>query len=682
MNIYEKKLHESGISPDDAKLLGLEFLSAADTEKLGHQALASIKLNYFATDGVTLLKDCEGSDDYYRLRYLETPTASHFDAVLEKKRFPKYMQPKNTIPVAYFPKGFGIKWHDIVSNVKKRLVITEGEFKAAKACKHGFPTIGLGGVYSWRSKRRGIELIESLKNIDWCKREVVIVFDSDFNDNPQICTAINDLSAVLARRGAITKIGMLPHGAEKVGIDDFMVKQAGHENKSFEKILQYAQPLGMTEVLHNLNDRYILSINPLCVIDTKKEMILRTNDFGDIIEAKEQYLEHILTKEGKIAPKLSSAGKAWLTWPMRNQVDTIVYEPSKPNIYKDSNNLRYYNEFAGWKVKPVKGDTTLFTTLIDFLFQNHPKEIKEWFLCWLAYPLQHAGVKLGSSCLFHSPQTGTGKSMVGYSIGKIYCDAFSEIKQHDLTSTRNDWAVKKQFVMADDISGINNRHTIDRWNTMITQKYITIDIKYKPAYAIRDCINYYMTSNQPDALFISQYDRRFFVLNVGYERLDPKFYQVHYDKWLHSDKIGPALFHYFLNEVDTTNFRPNAHPPMTQDKINMIEDSQSELGGWVRQLQLFPESILKDSNRDIFSTVELIYMYDKLGNKNTTSNGLGRELARQGFRRANGGKPIRLSKTNVGRYYIVRNVEKWVGANHPKIVEHINQNVLANIVNY
>ncbi len=62
---------------------------------------------------------------------------------------PKYKQPKDTPNHIYFPLSF----IDVLKKTNYRyVIITEGEKKAAAACKAGFPTVGVGGVDSWRNR--------------------------------------------------------------------------------------------------------------------------------------------------------------------------------------------------------------------------------------------------------------------------------------------------------------------------------------------------------------------------------------------------------------------------------------------------------------------------------------------------------------------------------------------------
>jgi hypothetical protein len=69
------------------------------------------------------------------------------------KNVAKYRQPVASSTHLYFPRGF-YKLTNPENNILKRRVIfiTEGEKKAALACKLGLPCVALGGVDAWRNR--------------------------------------------------------------------------------------------------------------------------------------------------------------------------------------------------------------------------------------------------------------------------------------------------------------------------------------------------------------------------------------------------------------------------------------------------------------------------------------------------------------------------------------------------
>lgn len=178
----------------------------------------------------------------------------------------KYKQLKNTSNHVYYPPNF----LDTVKKAKTNYVIlTEGEKKAACACKAGFPAVAFGGVDSWRNRMLllpkdtefspysynkallGAKLpasgwdmeavvadnvaqgFEELANfLKDNKLHAVIIYDSDETTSvsgmkPQVQKAASELGFELRRRGVPTyyiRQLILPtiDTLGKTGLDDFL----------------------------------------------------------------------------------------------------------------------------------------------------------------------------------------------------------------------------------------------------------------------------------------------------------------------------------------------------------------------------------------------------------------------------------------------------------------------------
>lgn len=124
----------------------------------------------------------------------------------------------------------------IKSDASKPLIITEGEKKAAKACQEGFPTLGLGGVSSWQTKKTDSKVIADFDLINWINRLVYLIFDSDLSRNKDVRMAMDRLKKYLESRGARVICKFLPEdGNEKIGLDDFLVAKG---NDALRKLLE------------------------------------------------------------------------------------------------------------------------------------------------------------------------------------------------------------------------------------------------------------------------------------------------------------------------------------------------------------------------------------------------------------------------------------------------------------
>ena len=108
-----------------------------------------------------------------------------------------------------------------------RFIVTEGELKAAKACIEGFPTIALGGVWSFSNDKKALP--PELKQIMWAERQVYIAFDSDAATNHKVYEAMRRLANLLIERGAKVFQMVLPNVVEdgKTGLDDLLITDCG-----------------------------------------------------------------------------------------------------------------------------------------------------------------------------------------------------------------------------------------------------------------------------------------------------------------------------------------------------------------------------------------------------------------------------------------------------------------------
>lgn len=212
-----KDLERSGLYRIDADRMGLRPVSAAEAKWLGHDHRPGYLIPYFGPDGK------RRSKDFDRIRYLSVTGTQH-----------RYGQLKDTPPQVYFPTTLNGGWEKLIDDPTKPIVITEGEKKAAKACKEGIATIGLGGVWSFKSKRWGKEFLDDLERIKWKGRSVEIVYDSDILIKPNVHLALTELSRLLLDRGAaVSVVSLAAKDDEKVGLDDFLI---AHGRKAYDKL--------------------------------------------------------------------------------------------------------------------------------------------------------------------------------------------------------------------------------------------------------------------------------------------------------------------------------------------------------------------------------------------------------------------------------------------------------------
>jgi hypothetical protein len=138
----------------------------------------------------------------------------------------KYLQAKASGVHLYLPAGIQIQNDEPI-------YITEGEKKALKAFQEGFSCLGLGGIWNWKTNGED-KPIKELLSIPLMDREVYLVPDNDFVENPSVMLAVYRLGEELEKLGANVQVICLPASDEKVGLDDFLV--AGEVLKELKTI--------------------------------------------------------------------------------------------------------------------------------------------------------------------------------------------------------------------------------------------------------------------------------------------------------------------------------------------------------------------------------------------------------------------------------------------------------------
>jgi hypothetical protein len=567
----------------------------------------------------------------------------------------------------FFHAGYG--WEAVFTTAGADVVLVEGEKKAIAGCKAGLNTIGLGGVWSWKSKASGVSLLPELAAMSWAGRPVYLCFDSDASTNTDVAKALAALSETLTALGAKVATATMPEEVrgEKVGLDDFIVKHgidAVHQH-----LAKHAGYGELTAKLWAFNARFAVIHDPATVLDEEAhdsldlpaQRLLNPTTFKKVLFANVQAVV-AETVGGEDKAKPVAVAEKWLEWPARRQYEHLTYAPGEPRVL---NHGSRYNSWMGLAVEPRKGCVKPWAMALDHIFKDSPREHRLWFERWMGWPLKHLGAKLSSAVgIWGKP--GRGKSVLAEKVlATIYGSNFASIAQQDLEGSFNGWAVGRQFVLVDEVSAEDSRTRGHRFKKMITQTEMQVNVKFIPGYSLPDHVNYYMTSNSPRAFHVEDDDRRFFIHHAPDEQLPREFWNDFVDRWLgfhNAPKYGPgpaALLHYFMHDLDYGDFDPKAPPPMTASKEEMIEIARHPCEDWLRHFAE-TEHFKTRGGREIYSIGELCLLYRGTGGRGADSmapNIFGAHLSGAGMPR----KLVRAGE-DVHRLVAVANTGKWATA--------------------
>jgi hypothetical protein len=588
-------LARSGLNADDGRLMRLEPKDSewAD-ENLGIPR-AGYVIPYFDSEGGRI-------DEMYRFRFTEFTPARTFGGKTVEIDQIKYTQPAGTRPYAYFSRR--IEWGKALAEKERRIIFTEGEKKAEAACKAGMLCIGLGGVYAFRSASREWFFLPELDAIDWKDRLVDICYDSDVMVKKEVYAALTALTEQLVKRGAtVSFIFLEPEGDnDKIGLDDFLVL---HGAKAFYALDR--QQSKLSEAFNILNSQAAF-LETLGVYWS----------FEHRVQMGEQHARTMLSPKATlvIPPTKNAAAREipafekWMHHKFRRTLRTIVYAPGNVRSITVDGDV---NLWQAPKLKPKRGAVGPWLDLVKYIFRE--QEYVDWFLQWLAYPLQVPGTKHYTAVFVCGEKQGSGKSFILTPLGRlIYGDNFCNLTNEMLSSTFNGEEANKQLIQIDEIyvPGKDERRVgvMSKLKDMITRERNSINEKHDKRYTVTDHINYYITSNHPDALPLDPEDRRFFVIRAPEEKKDAGFYHE-LDTQFQTGPIAQHILHYLLNKVDISKFNPKAPALHTEYRAEIIQGAFDFLDEFADRVATNPDEIInrRDITRVLCTAADLLDTY-------------------------------------------------------------------------
>jgi hypothetical protein len=588
--LFEAKCEEWGIAKEDRFRFGesltrKQTAALTKTDHFSGWPVPSIKIYHYGLDGKRT--------DFLQLRF---SIVSSKDVPIEGAPTFRYWHVAGVPTQPNFPNVPDTDWNAIAANTSIKVSCTEGSAKAWMLTKAGHPCIAISGVWAFESRRNGQFFLPELERIDWRGREVEVCYDSDIREKSGVLAACAALMGELLNRGAKSCSVLLP-GPEN-GVDEYLKV---HGVKKYEELER--ELFALTKPLYAFNERVALLRRPHAMID------LDTGEFSPVAEAKTWFKnKHVIVfgRDGKARSKPTI--EAWLEWPLRKGFEGTNYLPGQPREVG-----RTWNSWPGWPTKAVKGDISLWDQLMIHIFgeDEEGRKARKYFEQWCAYPIKYPGVKLFAASVFLSRIQGSGKSLTFNVLGSVYGPNFGEIGPEQLKNPFNEYLIGKQFVLGDEITNRKNlRIEAEPLKRMVTRETVEINSKNLRQYTISDRVNWALTSNHLDAVFLDDKDRRFFIWTVRGGEL-PKGLRDRLVEWWKSGQSARALRWYFENEVDLTGFDPHAPALMTPAKESAIGAGMSDLETWAADLKADPMPLLRAGSenfkeRDLWRLAELV----------------------------------------------------------------------------
>lgn len=270
-----------------------------------------------------------------------------------------------------------------------------------------------------------------------------------------------------------------------------------------------------------------------------------------------------------LGPLRSAAGKSlvrmWLEHPGRRTVlpEQVGFDPA------GTNDQVVCNLWGGWPTVAKQGECGALLRILEHLCsrEDKPREVFNWVLRWLAFPLQHPGAKMQTALLIHGPE-GTGKNTVFGAVRQAYGRYGFTFTQVELESQFNGIFSGKLFGIGNEVvSRAELYHQQGRMRNMITESEWPINEKNLPARMEQNHCNMVFFSNRIDIAKLDPDDRRYCVIWTP----DPADASLYLEAKAELEAGGAAALHWhLLHDVQLGGFNEHTKPPMTRAKRELI----------------------------------------------------------------------------------------------------------------
>jgi len=253
-----------------------------------------------------------------------------------------------------------------------------------------------------------------------------------------------------------------------------------------------------------------------------------------------------------------------------------------PPLYCPEN---VYNLWNGWPIEKIPLDTSVSYEPIMKLFNSvcgHNDEVVEYLLNWFAHKVQYPGKKSMVAIVLYTQEEGTGKTSIAEGIfGKFFMDKaydymMSTSQMEDIVG-KFSTAGEKLSATCNEINLGETSKFMNQIKGFITDPKFNKEIKGVQSETIDNVCDVIFTTNNPNAIKISQADRRFQVIEPdGSVANNIEFFTpIHIA--LNDDKVMRHFFE-FLKNRDISKFVPTRDRVMTavqkEFKINTLSTIQ------------------------------------------------------------------------------------------------------------
>lgn len=275
-------------------------------------------------------------------------------------------------------------------------------------------------------------------------------------------------------------------------------------------------------------------------------------------------------------PVLRPAGQWWINHSLRRQYDTIIFAPGReiPEAY---------NLWQGFACEAIPGVCDLFLNHVRQNLCLDNEEHNNYLLGWLARCVQQPDCP-GEVAIVLRGEMGTGKSFFAKTFGSLFGRHFIQVSDpKHLVGSFNSHLRDAVVLFGDEAFWAGDKKHESVLKSLITEENLSIESKGVDLFSAPNYTHTILASNSEWVVPAGTNERRFFVLNVGSNKMqDKKYFSAMQAEMNNGGR--EALLHFLLN-YDISNFEVREVPKTSGLQDQKLLSLSPEEMWWFEKLE-------------------------------------------------------------------------------------------------
>jgi hypothetical protein len=571
-----------------------------------------------------------------------------------QKGLPKYLTPKGAGTQIFFPPQVLTAYHE--KRYIKTLIVTEGEFKAFKACMHGLYCVGTQGIHNTHElDQKGNKILntELAELIRACQvKNIILLFDNDcltvayeadkdmFKRPNSFYSAVRNFREYSKPFECDVYFAHLKTDLVSKGIDDLLCDQKDRELAIINDLLSLKQNSDYFTTL-NVTDKSLTKIKAHFAItsvddfyveyegiigeklfrycgfyyqsDGKGPKLLVSDEINNFIRVGDEYYERIQKPDrtGKLVHSLEKRNKTTITDDYTRAAIRYIRKYKAFCLVPSHTNFRQeiefcYNAYHQLTHRQQPGICEQSLAIVKHIFQGQYEFGLDYIQLLFTRPDQLLPI-----LLIQSEKRGTGKSTFGQWLIEIFQANAAKLSNQDLESDFNSTYAERLLIVVDE-TALSKKVTSEAIKKMSTEQgKIWVNAKGRQQYET-DWIGkfVFITNNENTSLYIGKGETRYFVRTVspfeGAEEPDmleklreelPAFLHFLQNRPLHYQRAGRMYFDFSVYCTPELSKAIEANISNVERELRQLIEDTFDMFPELTELQFAPTDLyyeLKD----------------------------------------------------------------------------------------